>query len=81
MSSMADPEGLSLEAAHNIVHNAVGGSFASIDVTAFDPLLYVDLPIFPPFPLFPRLILTFSRLASREIVLSSPAVPSEIPNT
>lgn len=38
MSSMADPEGLSLEAAHNIVHNAVGGSFASIDVTAFDPL-------------------------------------------
>ncbi|XDG05753.1 hypothetical protein ABKA04_005368 [Annulohypoxylon sp. FPYF3050] len=38
MSSMADPEGLSLEAAHNIVHNAVGGSFASIDATAFDPL-------------------------------------------
>ncbi|KAI1211298.1 Di-copper centre-containing protein [Annulohypoxylon truncatum] len=38
MSSMADPAGVSLEAAHNIVHNAVGGSFASIDVTAFDGL-------------------------------------------
>ncbi|KAI2468351.1 Di-copper centre-containing protein [Annulohypoxylon bovei var. microspora] len=38
MSSMADPKGLSLEAAHNVVHNAVGGSFASIDITAFDSL-------------------------------------------
>ncbi|KAI1095615.1 Di-copper centre-containing protein [Rostrohypoxylon terebratum] len=38
MSSVADPEGLSLEAPHNVIHNAVGGSFSSIDITAFDPL-------------------------------------------
>ncbi|KAI0887997.1 Di-copper centre-containing protein [Annulohypoxylon maeteangense] len=38
MSSTADPAGLSLEAAHNIVHDAVGGTFAFIAVTAFDSL-------------------------------------------
>lgn len=38
MSSMADPAGVSFEASHNIVHNAVGGSFASLDTTAFDSL-------------------------------------------
>ncbi|KAI1106590.1 Di-copper centre-containing protein [Jackrogersella minutella] len=38
MSSMADPAGISFEASHNLIHNAVGGSFASIDMTAFDSL-------------------------------------------
>ncbi|KAI0839794.1 Di-copper centre-containing protein [Hypoxylon sp. FL0890] len=38
MSSMADPAGVSFEASHNIIHNAVGGSFAIVDITAFDPL-------------------------------------------
>ncbi|KAI1416556.1 Di-copper centre-containing protein [Hypoxylon sp. FL1857] len=38
MSSVADPAGVSFEAPHNIIHNAVGGSFASVDITAFDSL-------------------------------------------
>ncbi|KAI1141556.1 Di-copper centre-containing protein [Hypoxylon sp. FL0543] len=38
MSSMADPAGVSFEASHNVVHNAVGGSFAAVDITAFDSL-------------------------------------------
>lgn len=39
MSSMMNPAGVSLEAPHDVVHNAVGGSFASLDITAFDSLL------------------------------------------
>lgn len=38
MSSMMNPAGVSLEAPHDVVHNAVGGSFASLDITAFDSL-------------------------------------------
>lgn len=38
MSSMADPAGVSFEASHNVVHNAVGGSFATVEITAFDSL-------------------------------------------
>ncbi|KAL7622248.1 hypothetical protein AAE478_007752 [Parahypoxylon ruwenzoriense] len=38
MSSTANPAGISFEAPHNVVHNAVGGSFASVDVTSFDSL-------------------------------------------
>ncbi|KAI0377011.1 Di-copper centre-containing protein [Hypomontagnella monticulosa] len=38
MASMADPAGFSFEAPHNLVHNAVGGLFASVDITAFDAL-------------------------------------------
>ncbi|KAI1380356.1 Di-copper centre-containing protein [Hypoxylon crocopeplum] len=38
MSSMLDQTGVSLEAPHNIIHNAVGGSYASLDITAFDAL-------------------------------------------
>ncbi|KAI2628798.1 Di-copper centre-containing protein [Hypoxylon sp. NC1633] len=45
MSSMLDPVGVSLEAPHDIVHNAVGGSFASLDITAFDSLLRQPLVI------------------------------------
>ncbi|KAI1768563.1 Di-copper centre-containing protein [Hypoxylon sp. FL1150] len=38
MSSMMNSAGVSFEAPHNIIHNAVGGSFASLDLTAFDSL-------------------------------------------
>ncbi|OTA62471.1 hypothetical protein K449DRAFT_395202 [Hypoxylon sp. EC38] len=39
MSSIADPVGVSFKAAHNVVHNAVGSSFASVGIAAFDSLL------------------------------------------
>ncbi|KAI1821314.1 Di-copper centre-containing protein [Xylaria intraflava] len=37
MASMAVP-GSSFESPHNIIHDSVGGSFSSLDLTAFDPL-------------------------------------------
>lgn len=33
--------GSSFESPHNAIHNSVGGSFLSLDLTAFDSLLYV----------------------------------------
>ncbi|KAI1777107.1 Di-copper centre-containing protein [Hypoxylon cercidicola] len=38
MSTTANPAGVSFEASHNIIHNAVGGTFASLDLTAYDSL-------------------------------------------
>ncbi|KAI0003596.1 Di-copper centre-containing protein [Xylariaceae sp. FL0662B] len=37
MSTMAN-SGVSFEASHNVIHNCVGGSFVSLEVTGFDPL-------------------------------------------
>ncbi|OTA92858.1 hypothetical protein M434DRAFT_315147 [Hypoxylon sp. CO27-5] len=39
MSSIADPAGVGFKAAHNVDHNAVGSSFASVGISAFDSLL------------------------------------------